>query len=52
VQGLLGGNGFPVAIDGSYGAVTRSAVMAFQHVKGLAADGVTGPATWAKLLNR
>jgi GH25 family lysozyme M1 (1,4-beta-N-acetylmuramidase) len=52
VQGLLGGNGHPVAIDGSYGPVTRSAVMAFQHGKGLAADGVTGPDTWTKLLNR
>lgn len=52
VQGLLGARGHGVTIDAAYGPVTRSAVTAFQHGKGLAADGVTGPATWSKLLNR
>lgn len=52
VQGLLAARGHGVAVDGSYGAITRSAVMAFQHSSGLAADGVTGPATWHKLLGR
>jgi hypothetical protein len=52
VQGLLGARGHPVAIDKSYGPVTRSAVTAFQHSTGLAADGVTGPDTWRKLLGR
>jgi len=52
VQGLLGARGHPVTIDKSYGPVTRSAVMAFQHASGLAADGIVGPATWHKLLGR
>ena len=52
VQGLLNARGYQLKIDGDYGANTRSAVTAFQHAKGLAADGITGPATWHKLLNR
>lgn len=36
--------------DGSYGNETIAAVKAFQKDKGLAADGVTGKDTWAKLL--
>lgn len=31
--------------DGTYGQLTRQAVMAFQKVEGLARDGVAGPAT-------
>lgn len=52
VQGLLASRGHGVTIDAAYGPVTRSAVTAFQHSKGLAPDGVTGPNTWTKLLNR
>jgi len=52
VQGLLAARGHGVQVDGAYGAITRSAVMAFQHSKGLTPDGVTGQATWTKLLNR
>jgi Putative peptidoglycan binding domain len=51
-QGLLLARGYPVTVDGSYGPVTRSAVTAFQHGSGLAADGLVGPQTWRKLLNR
>lgn len=36
-------------IDGSRGGATRSAVMAFQKVNGLGADGSIGPATLAAL---
>jgi peptidoglycan hydrolase-like protein with peptidoglycan-binding domain len=50
IQGLLSGRSHPVTMDGAYGPVTRSAVMAFQHSSGLSPDGVTGPATWRKLL--
>jgi len=50
VQGLLCARGFTVGIDGAYGPVTRSAVMAFQHSSGLSPDGVTGPDTWHRLL--
>jgi len=35
--------------DGTYGQLTRQAVMAFQKVEGLGRDGVAGPATQAQL---
>ncbi|MFI6498135.1 penicillin-insensitive murein endopeptidase [Nonomuraea typhae] len=35
--------------DGIFGATTRSAVVAFQRSKGLAADGIAGPLTWGAL---
>lgn len=38
-------------IDGSFGGLTLSAVLAFQKSKGLSQDGSVGPATWAKLFN-
>ncbi|MDP2210153.1 MAG: L,D-transpeptidase family protein [Candidatus Aquicultor sp.] len=37
----------PGAVDGSYSAQTRHAVIAFQKVNGLARDGVAGPKTLA-----
>jgi hypothetical protein len=43
--------GYPVAVDGNFGATTLSAVQAFQTAKGLTPDGLIGPATWAALLN-
>jgi GH25 family lysozyme M1 (1,4-beta-N-acetylmuramidase) len=51
-QGLLKARGFDVAVDGQYGPATRAAVTAFQHAKGIAADGVTGQDTWTKLHDR
>ena len=35
--------------DGTYGQLTRQAVMAFQKVEGLGHDGVAGPATQAQM---
>ena len=35
--------------DGTYGQLTRQAVMAFQKVEGLSRDGVAGPATQERL---
>ena len=35
--------------DGSYGQLTRQAVMAFQKVEGLGRDGVAGPVTQERL---
>lgn len=35
--------------DGSFGAKTEAAVKAFQKSKGLTADGIVGPSTWAAL---
>lgn len=37
------------APDGSYGQLTRQAVMAFQKAEGLSRDGVAGPATLAAI---
>lgn len=37
-------------VDGVFGSRTKAAVMAFQKANGLAADGVAGNQTWAKLL--
>lgn len=36
-------------VDGVFGAVTEEAVLAFQRQAGLAADGVVGYQTWARL---
>jgi zinc D-Ala-D-Ala carboxypeptidase len=43
------GYGVNMAIDGSYGSQTTTAVRNFQSAYGLAADGVAGPATYAKI---
>jgi len=39
----------PGNADGDYGPTTRNAVLAFQRSKGLGADAVVGPRTWAAL---
>ncbi len=44
IQKLLG-----ITQDGKFGANTETAVKNFQRSKGLAADGVVGPKTWAAL---
>ncbi len=49
LQRLLVSNGYFVRIDGNFGALTESAVMAFQSGRGLNPDGVVGSRTWAEL---
>jgi peptidoglycan hydrolase-like protein with peptidoglycan-binding domain len=51
LQQRLNTLGFNVgAADGSFGAGTKAAVIAFQNKKGLPADGIVNAATWAALL--
>lgn len=50
MQWQLTAKGYACTIDGSYGPTTKTRVMAFQRAKGLAADGICGPATRAALI--
>lgn len=49
LQNALIEAGFRVSTDGAFGEHTKSAVIALQTVRGLDADGVVGPSTWAAL---
>lgn len=49
LQLALLGRGFKVATDGVFGPNTKSVLMAYQKKRGLAADGIAGPATSASL---
>ena len=47
VQLALTRAGFPVVIDGVYGAITAAAVRRFQSTRGLTQDGIVGIRTWS-----
>lgn len=49
LQAALLNNGYPCFPDGDFGTATRSALVAYQQDNGLAADGVAGVNTYAKL---
>jgi hypothetical protein len=52
LQAYLNGFGAALAVDGQFGAGTRSAVLAFQRAKKLDVDGVVGPQTSKALRTR
>jgi Putative peptidoglycan binding domain len=49
LQRLLVANGYAVRVDGGFGALTESAVKAFQNQQRLNVDGVVGQRTWRQL---
>lgn len=49
LQRLLLSNGYAVRVDGVFGALTESAVKAFQNRRNLGVDGVVGSRTWREL---
>jgi putative chitinase len=50
LQTLLQKWGYPIAVDGSFGAATELAVRQFQQSCNLVADGIVGARTWLALL--
>jgi GH25 family lysozyme M1 (1,4-beta-N-acetylmuramidase) len=52
LQGALVARHYTVAVDGAFGAATRTALQAFQRSAGLTSDAICGPATWPKLMHR
>ncbi|MHC5724132.1 MAG: peptidoglycan-binding domain-containing protein [Nostoc sp.] len=49
LQQLLVSNGYAVRVDGIYGALTETAVKAFQNQQNLGVDGIVGQQTWRTL---
>ncbi|BAT52831.1 unknown protein [Nostoc sp. NIES-3756] len=49
LQRLLIAKGYAIRVDGNFGALTETAVKAFQDQRNLSVDGVVGPNTWFSL---
>lgn len=51
LQRLLVSQGYRTRVDGNFGALTETAVKAFQSQRQLKVDGIVGPITWEQLTN-
>jgi peptidoglycan hydrolase-like protein with peptidoglycan-binding domain len=51
LQRLLVSQGYRARVDGNFGALTETAVKAFQSQRQLKVDGIVGPITWQELTN-
>ncbi|MFQ4145937.1 peptidoglycan-binding domain-containing protein [Chlorogloeopsis sp. ULAP02] len=49
LQKLLASHGYAIQVDGIFGALTETAVKAFQNRRNLAVDGIVGQRTWNQL---
>ncbi|MGZ8821774.1 MAG: M12 family metallopeptidase [Aeromicrobium sp.] len=46
-QARMNERGFNLTVDGKYGPLSKAACVDLQNQKGLSADGIVGPLTWA-----
>lgn len=51
LQRLLINNRYAIRVDGVFGALTETAVKAFQSQRNLKTDGIVGQRTWRELAN-
>lgn len=51
LQTELRAEGYALTVDGSFGAKTKAAVVAYQKAKRLTADGIVGSRTWGSLID-
>ncbi len=49
IQKLLVSSGYNIEVDGFFGALTETAVKAFQYQRNIVVDGIVGQNTWLEL---
>lgn len=52
LQNELNSIGYKLVVDGDFGKNTKNAIIDFQGKNSLVQDGVVGPLTWSKLMNK